>query len=58
MPMCPFTEVHPLLGVKGMANQEKQAGRPKGSKVKKEILHLNRNSTRGQRFTSGRISEG
>lgn len=37
MPICPFTEVHPLLGVKGDGkSKKKQAGRPKGSKGKEK----------------------
>lgn len=37
MPVCPFTEVHPLLGVKGDGkSKKKQAGRPKGSKGKEK----------------------
>lgn len=36
-PICPFTEVHPLLGVKGDGkSKKKQAGRPKGSKGKEK----------------------
>lgn len=35
--LCPFTEVHPLLGVKGDGkSKKKQAGRPKGSKGKEK----------------------
>lgn len=37
VPLCPFTEVHPLLGVKGDGkSKKKQAGRPKGSKGKEK----------------------
>lgn len=37
MSICPFTEVHPLLGVKGDGkSKKKQAGRPKGSKGKEK----------------------
>lgn len=37
LPICPFTEVHPLLGVKGDGkSKKKQAGRPKGSKGKEK----------------------
>lgn len=37
MPLCPSTEVHPLLGVKGDGkSKKKQAGRPKGSKGKEK----------------------
>lgn len=37
MPIYPFTEVHPLLGVKGDGkSKKKQAGRPKGSKGKEK----------------------
>lgn len=35
--VCPFAEVHPLLGVKGDGkSKKKQAGRPKGSKGKEK----------------------
>lgn len=37
MPVCAFTEVHPLLGVKGDGkSKKKQAGQPKGSKGKEK----------------------
>lgn len=37
MLICPFAEVHPLLGVKGDGkSKKKQAGRPKGSKGKEK----------------------
>lgn len=37
MPVCPLSEVHPLLGVKGDGkSKKKQAGRPKGSKGKEK----------------------